>query len=196
MRKIRAFDSSTFLRLGVPIKTTGNGIKWASVLGRVDLQTMLSASGIEASLCQDIADIEAKPIGQTQKSLLVDARVGQGKFRTDLLALWHHRCAVTGSVTLAAIRASHILPWKNSTDVERLDPHNGLPLNAGLDALFDRYLITFANNGNLLVSSTIGKSEREILGLKNRKLVNPPAAKCLGYIGLHREIFESLERER
>lgn len=42
-------------------------------------------------------------------------------------------------------QASHAKPWRTSSDQERLDPHNGLPLIATLGVLFDRGLIGFAD---------------------------------------------------
>ena len=62
-----------------------------------------------------------------------------GKVPSDVqvLKIWGNRCCVTGSTTLDAIRASHIKPWRRSSNQERLDPYNGLPLVATLDALFD-----------------------------------------------------------
>jgi hypothetical protein len=46
----------------------------------------------------------------TTKKALVDARLGQGKFRSGVLQLWGNRCSVTGSTIQAVIRASHIKP--------------------------------------------------------------------------------------
>src|ERR1700688_2426247 len=45
--------------------------------------------------------------------------------------------------------------WCNSTDDERLNPNNGLPLVANLDALFDSGLISFDRNGEMLVSPAL-----------------------------------------
>ena len=90
-----------------------------------------------SSLQSDIYEVMAQDIGETEKERLIAARLGQGKFRSDLLNRWQNSCAVTGSTTLAAIRASHCKPWRLATNAERLDSANGLPLVATLDALFD-----------------------------------------------------------
>ena len=105
---------------------------------------------------------------------LAKARVGQGTFRAQILAIWDSRCCVTSSTTLDAIRASHIKPWRDSNDNERLDPNNGLPLIATLDALFDAGLITFADDGKLVVSERIEDYEKELLGIVGRQLVRQP----------------------
>ena len=83
----------------------------------------------EQQLAEDLITIaKRKEIESTTKETLINARVGQGPFREHVLQLWGKCCAVTRSLTLEAIRASHIKPWRQSTDEERLDPHNGLPL--------------------------------------------------------------------
>ena len=108
-----------------------------------------------------------KNINGTTKLALVEARIGQGKFREGVLAQWNNECAVTGAKTVAVIRASHIKPWCESTDKDRLDPANGLPLAASLDALFDRGLISFADSGKMLISNQLSADERLLFGLQN-----------------------------
>jgi predicted restriction endonuclease len=54
------------------------------------------------------------------------------------------------------LRASHIKPWSKSSNRERLNPANGILLAAHLDALFDCGLISFGNDGAMLVSAQIG----------------------------------------
>ncbi|MCY1451316.1 hypothetical protein D9M71_681760 [compost metagenome] len=46
--------------------------------------------------------------------------------------------------------ASHIRPWKDSDNAERLDGHNGLMLAPHVDRLFDRGWISFTDDGSLL----------------------------------------------
>src|SRR5262249_47265722 len=115
------------------------------------------------------------------------ARIGQGRFRTEVFQLWQNRCGVTGSETQHAIRASHIKPWRESTNDERLDPRNGLPLVASLDALFDAGLISFESSGKLIVSSEMSAEERQIYGLDEKALAMKPAAKTAGYLAYHRK---------
>ena len=88
-------------------------------------------------LTEDVNDIQESNRSSTTRKAPVKARKGQGVFRTQVLQRWGNACAVTGSVILDAIRASHIKPWRQSTDAERLDPANGLPLIASLDVSFD-----------------------------------------------------------
>jgi len=115
---------------------------------------------------------------------LVLARLGQGHFRKLVLAQWGGSCAVTGCKMVEAIRASHIRPWCDSDDYERLNPHNGLPLIANLDALFDRGLITFTSTGEMIVSTQMGETERDILGVPAR-LRRPPHQNQLKFLHFH-----------
>jgi hypothetical protein len=146
----------------------------------------------ERELAADLEAIIRQPrTSATTKEALVDARLGQGAFRESVLQLWNGRCAVCGASTLVAIRASHIKPWRSSTNAERLDPHNGLPLVASLDALFDAGLISFDAAGRMLVSPTLKLTERGIFGL-GKPLAKKPSKGTATYLAHHRaEIFKA-----
>ncbi|WP_080434633.1 HNH endonuclease [Burkholderia ubonensis] len=131
------------------------------------------------------------PISTTTKRL-IDARLGQGKFRLDLERIWNGRCAVTGCQTKAALRASHIKPWATSTDEERLDGNNGLLLIATLDALFDQLCISFSDAGEMLISKRLPKDEILILGARGR-LRKELNVRQLDYISEHRARFKMRE---
>lgn len=106
-------------------------------------------------------------ITETEKEMLVEIRTKQGQFREKLMQYWGGKCAITGITQPELLRASHIKPWADSSDHERLDPYNGLLLNAFADATFDRGLISFDNNGKLLMHTTMQKlspDHRTLLG--------------------------------
>lgn len=122
----------------------------------------------------------------TTKEQLVLARIGQGVFRKSVLSRWNYRCAVTGSSLV--VRASHIKPWRACNDSERLDPNNGLPLVATLDALFDSQLITFKPSGVIQMSERIPTFERKCLGITtDMKLRREPTLEMRVYLENHRE---------
>jgi predicted restriction endonuclease len=50
------------------------------------------------------------------------------------------------------LRASHIVPWADCDDEQRLDIHNGLLLSALWDGAFDQGLVSFADDGAVLAS--------------------------------------------
>lgn len=180
-KRTRTFDATTLLQLGTLTKE--NGRTYAHIDARVPVGDLT----LDNPRTEDVLIISRKKIDSTTKAALVNARVGQGKFRLEVLELWGNCCAVTGSATSDAIRASHIKPWKCSTNEERLDSKNGLPLVASLDALFDAGLISFASSGTLIVSSVMPKSERQIFGLNSQSLTKTPPQKTVKYLAYHRD---------
>src|SRR5262249_9085101 len=138
---------------------------------------------------QDLQEIRCRQIPATTKKRLIDARCGQGLFREDLEHIWGNKCAVLGCETREVLRASHIKPWRNSTDEERLDPNNGLLLAAHLDALFDRGLISFRDDGSMMVSSRIAEADRNQLNLCNLQIIRPKkiSATMKIYLAYHRD---------
>lgn len=84
----------------------------------------------------------------------VKARRGQEFFREAVLGSYGGACAVTGLDHPALLRASHILPW-STHEARRLDPSNGLCLNALHDAAFDRFLLTFDEDLRLVLGKDL-----------------------------------------
>jgi len=95
----------------------------------------------------------------TEKSSLIKARVGQGGFRQKLVLQWKG-CSVTGIKETGLLVASHIKPWSVSNNKERLDPFNGLLLTPNLDKVFDLGLISFEQNGKILISPLLIETEK------------------------------------
>jgi hypothetical protein len=110
-------------------------------------------SHIEATIQTDPSLLE------TAKKSLVDARRGQGKFRRDVAKL-EPKCRVSGVTNLDHRIASHIKPWRDSDNRERIDGENGLLLAPHIDHLFDRGFISFSDVGTLLISPS---ADREAL---------------------------------
>jgi HNH endonuclease len=117
------------------------------------------------ALLEDVAEIETSDDSPTEKATLIEARLGQGKFRKYLDMFWSESCAVTGCNIREVLRASHIKPWRECSNKERLDPDNGLLLCAHLDALFDKGLISFSDAGAMLVAKNMAEIEVTRLGL-------------------------------
>ncbi|WP_334078438.1 HNH endonuclease [Microbulbifer sp. M83] len=133
-----------------------------------------------------LEDIEAAtdlPASETERQTLVDARIGQGQFRRDLLSYWG-QCAVTGIAEPLLLRASHIKPWRESDNRERLDPYNGLLLSAHLDAAFDSGLISFADSGSALISEQFLDADK--LGITDSLALATIEPKHLPYLQWHR----------
>lgn len=138
-------------------------------------------------IVQDIEGVYgAEGVSATQREALVLARLGQGAFRANVLRTWQGACAVSGCAITEVLRASHMKPWRDATNEERLDPDNGIPLLATLDALFDRGLISFGDDGEMLVSDTIPLAEQDRLGVP-AKLSRPLTGAQKVYLSYHRE---------
>lgn len=146
----------------------------------------------DATLAQELAQLPAELKG-TEVERLVRQRLGQQAFRNAMLDYWGGTCAVTGLVMPELLRASHAKPWAECvSDAERLDVFNGFLLSANLDALFDRFLISFSDAGSLLVSSEITAQSRALLGLDQPLRLRWLAAEHRPYLLYHREKYEAL----
>jgi hypothetical protein len=120
-----------------------------------------------AKLNEELEKYPSSLIQNTEIERMVRQRVGQQTFRQAMLDYWGGACAVTGIALPEVLRASHAKPWSEcESDVERLDVFNGFLLSANLDALFDRYLISFTDDGDLLTSPAISEEEMRRLGLE------------------------------
>lgn len=120
----------------------------------------------EIQVQQALSELAPEGTRNTEVERMVRQRVGQDKFRQSMIDYWGAACAVTGLTLLPALRASHAKPWADcSNDAERLNVFNGFLLSANLDALFDKFLISFDEDGQIVISDTISKSDRHSLGL-------------------------------
>jgi HNH endonuclease/EVE domain len=147
-------------------------------------QAITSATG--RSIESDVEEIRRRrDLGPTEREALVQARRGQGRFRQDLLQQWGG-CAVVGCTAPSVLRASHIKPWKKSSDIERLNAANGLLLSANLDALFNDGLITFGDDGQMLISDHLSTENRSLLALQGN-LRRVPTSQERAYLTFHRE---------
>jgi hypothetical protein len=128
----------------------------------------------------------------TEVERLVRQRVGQEVFRQGLLDYWGSACAVTGIAVPELLRASHAKPWaKCETDVERLNVFNGFLLVANLDALFDRYMMTFDDDGAARFSPRITEEVRRLLGLERSVRLRWVSDDHRAFLAHHRAEFDA-----
>lgn len=152
------------------------------------IRTLIAAEGGH-TVNEDLDDLRRRrDLKTTEKKMLIDARLGQGRFRRDVERLWGAGCSVSGCAMREALRASHIKPWKSSDDDERLDGENGLLLTADLDALFDKGLISFTDAGEMLVADRVGRKVRTLFRLP-RPLLRRPTPGQRRYLADHRRRF-------
>ena len=110
--------------------------------------------------------IVAGGLDATETEETVKQRIGQDVYREALMNYWNGACAVTGCSVNEVLRASHAKPWKDcSSAEERLDVYNGFLLSANLDALFDKGLITFDDEGKIMLSSQLNEPQMRRIGI-------------------------------
>lgn len=95
-------------------------------------------------------------IPETTRIAIVKARVGQGIFR-DEVAKVEKYCRLTGVEDRDHLIASHIKPWRDSSNEERLHGFNGLMLTPTADHLFDKGFISFSDSGRLIYASRVNR---------------------------------------
>ena len=95
------------------------------------------------------------PMGKERESV-VKTRVNQSFFRSTVLSSYNQKCCITGLSIPNLLIASHIIPWKRDAQ-NRLNPQNGLCLNALHDRAFDQGLITITTDYKVLLSKYFEK---------------------------------------
>jgi putative restriction endonuclease len=128
----------------------------------------------------------------TEKQAVIQARVGQGRFRNDLLRMWDGRCAITGIALTQLLRASHIKPWASSNNRERIDTYNGLLLAANYDAAFDAGIISFDDSGALLCKPLVDPTELLRAGIDTTGRLRIMREEMLPYLDFHRRNLANL----
>ncbi len=123
---------------------------------------------------------------ETTREDVIQSRIGQGQFRTLLIGYWQS-CSVSNCIQFEILKASHIKPWRLSTNEERLDVFNGLLLLPNLDTCFDSGLISFEDNGNILISSRLSEISLLQLGLNPNMRLKRVEQKHKEYLRFHRE---------
>jgi putative restriction endonuclease len=102
----------------------------------------------------ELITVLPQPEGHTEGSATVTVRRGQRYFRQAVLNAYGGRCGITGLAIRELLIASHIVPW-NQAEQHRLDPQNGIALNALHDKAFDRGLITFDTDLRLVLAPSL-----------------------------------------
>lgn len=129
---------------------------------------------------------EYKTLDKTEREQIIASRLGQGKFRKEVIRLWGS-CSITGLQNISLLRASHIKPWKDSNNQERLNPFNGLLLTPNFDFLFDSGYITFSENGKVILSNKLSSSARKILNVNDNLRLRQIFPENKDYLKFHNQ---------
>jgi len=95
--------------------------------------------------------------GKTREQI-VKTRVNQNFFRSMILAAYNNKCCITGIQIPELLIAGHISPW-GKDEKNRINPRNGLAINALHDKAFETGLITITPSYQIKVSSILSKQK-------------------------------------
>ena len=188
-----------------PLQANGNGIQsvylanipeqMAKAIMQLigsEAEDIVSTFSVEQILKTNEEDEIAKEILQnpilqeTEKIQLTKSRVGQGTFRFHLERI-EKRCRVTHLDNSKYLIASHIKPWKDSTNMERLDGNNGLLLSPHIDKLFDKGFISFSDCGEIIISDKLDQKIFESWSIDKKMNVGLFNENQMKYLHYHRE---------
>jgi putative restriction endonuclease len=138
-----------------PLQSNGNGIQFVylteiptllaevltELIGKEIEPLILAASRVKPITADDLDFWERKleqelvndsTIPETERMAIIRARNGQGLFKERVSTI-ESRCRITGVENPVHLIASHCKPWRDSTNVERLNAENGLLLTPSVD---------------------------------------------------------------
>ena len=128
---------------------------WNDFFENWDLMIEESESKMQKAKSNDVIKHEAEePFDKEglERQRLRKTRVNQSLFRQMVLSSYDNKCCITGLDIPELLIASHIVPWAGDAK-NRLNPRNGLCLNALHDRAFDAGFISFDKNFRVMVST-------------------------------------------
>jgi len=137
---------------------------------------------VEIAIAADTA------IRETERMALVLARRGQGLFRDNVRSI-ERACRITKVERMEHLIASHVQPWRDCSNEQRLDGENGLLLTPTVDHLFDKGFISFEDSGQLIVSPVADQRSLKRMGIdpEGRANVGVFSLGQRRYLDFHRE---------
>ena len=108
----------------------------------------------------------------------VQVRVNQSFFRTMIMASYNYTCCITGIRQPELHIAGHIKPW-GIDHKNRLNPQNGLAMNALHDKAFENGLITITPDYEIKVSAELKNQEKDktvqkyFISYDGKKIIEP-----------------------
>jgi len=170
-----AYKLVNFASLDPALKV--RGIKGASNAGKLDkevwdefctnwealaYQSELLLANYQQTNIQElhnISDIEILKEGQMRERM-VRSRVNQAFFRSTVLASYNYCCCITGIQNPEFLIAGHIKPW-SVDEKNRLNPSNGISINALHDKAFETGLLTITPEYKIRISSRLYRDAKK-----------------------------------
>ena len=111
---------------------------------------------------EDTLHITEKELEGKEKSVVIKQRINQSVFRSMILSNYEERCAITGINIPELLVAGHIIPWADSSPLQKLNPDNGICFSALYDKAFDKGLITISpDDYTVQLSSALREYENQ-----------------------------------
>lgn len=121
--------------------------------------------------------------------------IAQRFFRGNLLRLWQGSCAVTSVQEPRVLRSGHIKPWTESDVREKVDHFNGLLLVPNLDALFNEGLVSFRDDGRMMISTEWKADDKRRMHITPDLRLRTVHPESSPYLEFHRDVvFERADR--
>lgn len=153
------------------------------------LESKINDNADEYIISDIEADADKLQILGKERETFIKARVNQSVFRERLLNKYDCCCLCKVSNPKFLI-ASHIKPWADSENDEKLDADNGLLLYPNHDALFDSGYISFDENGVIIISEQLGQVDAIFMNVDKNMKINL-SSKNKKYLEYHRnKIFK------
>lgn len=204
--QIRPKDHAAILRPLLParyspLQPSGDGLQsvYLAEVPEVLAQTLIALIGqaywdafATISAIQSPESIEGQEqiaeqmiTGPTFREQIIRARRGQGVFRANVL-LREDVCRVTRVDEPRHLKASHIKPWRDASDSERLDGSNGLLLSPHIDHLFDQGYITFSASQQVILVPEVRAKLLDAWGIDASVRVGEFTPEQNAYLDYHR----------
>jgi putative restriction endonuclease len=133
--------------------------------------------GTSVEALNEISEEELPKEGKTREAI-VKVRVNQAFFRATILAAYNETCCITGIQQPEFLIAGHIKAW-GVDEKNRLNPRNGISINALHDKAFENGLITISTDLKIMISSVLKKQNKSetiqnyFLKYENKSIIRP-----------------------
>lgn len=130
--------------------------------------------------------IDSNEISETDRKAYINVRIGQSELRYKKLKEIGC-CELCGIKTPELLIASHIKPWTDSNNTEKVDTENILLLCSMHDALFDKGFISFDQNGKILISNKLSQEEQALLNIHDETQIDITSDRKIKYLDYHKK---------
>lgn len=192
--KINSFQNNT---LEVTWKITYSKLDKISKDSQLRKRYKMTEKFLIGELLSKVSDFTENDI-ETIKEAIVKIRIGQSGFRNKLLKT-QKKCLFTDVNKKELLLAGHVKPWSESTNLEQIDVNNGILLTPTFDKLFDKFLISFDENGSVMYSTNITEEVWESLFPKFQEIKDKHIRVNIDnhnkkYFDFHRNKFNEIQK--